>query len=199
MPEVPVGTMRDAIVLTFALLALFIFAWLGSMAPVQSMTPRVYAPLGQAAFTPLPSLSSATTAPAATATPKPAIRATPRPTVRPRPTTSQSISGQSTTYCRPQDYGTGACMAVHPNGGHWAAAGPALRAAIGGGDHCAPGPHCWRDVRVWVCSKLACTYAVLADWCACGSGHVIDLYGTVQAIIDPNYLVNGGLVIKASW
>lgn len=69
-------------------------------------------------------------------------------------------------------------MVGHPYGTASAAAGPALRAALGGGDHCAPGPHCWRDRLVEVCGS-SCAWVRLYDWCACGGDHVIDLYHNV--------------------
>jgi hypothetical protein len=47
-----------------------------------------------------------------------------------------------------------------------AAAGPALRRALGRG---------WRDSTVQVCGKATCIEVVLSDWCACGHGHLIDL------------------------
>jgi hypothetical protein len=46
-----------------------------------------------------------------------------------------------------------------------AAAGPALRTALGPG---------WRDSTVTVCAA-SCIEVVLSDWCACGHGHIIDL------------------------
>jgi hypothetical protein len=50
--------------------------------------------------------------------------------------------------------------------GH-AAAGPALRSALG--------PR-WRGKTVKVCDRAGrCVSAVLSDWCACGGGRVIDL------------------------
>jgi hypothetical protein len=50
--------------------------------------------------------------------------------------------------------------------GH-AAAGPALRAALG--------PR-WRGKTVRVCDRAGrCVSAVLSDWCACGGDRVIDL------------------------
>jgi hypothetical protein len=43
-----------------------------------------------------------------------------------------------------------------------AAAGPALRAALGKG---------WRGERVRVCSGGECVTVRLTDWCACGPRH----------------------------
>lgn len=62
------------------------------------------------------------------------------------------------------------------------------------------GPGCWRDRLVTVCGPKGCATAILADWCACGGGHVIDLYGTVMAQIDFGYPTNGGVAAaKISW
>jgi hypothetical protein len=47
-----------------------------------------------------------------------------------------------------------------------AAAGPALRAALGKG---------WRGSTVRACHDGACVRVVLTDWCLCGHGRVIDL------------------------
>jgi hypothetical protein len=49
--------------------------------------------------------------------------------------------------------------------GH-AAAGPALRRALGKG---------WRGTKVTACSAGRCVRVTLSDWCACGHGRVIDL------------------------
>lgn len=45
--------------------------------------------------------------------------------------------------------------------GHYAAAGPVLRDALGGDP-------AFRGQRVSVCSGERCTTVVLTDWCACG-------------------------------
>lgn len=90
-------------------------------------------------------------------------------------------------------------MAIHPSG-LYAAAGPVLREALGGGDHCIPGPGCWRDRRVTVCSSMACVVVTLSDWCRCPGGHGIDLYSDAMRVIDPAYRTNGGVRnAQVSW
>jgi hypothetical protein len=60
--------------------------------------------------------------------------------------------------------------------GH-AAAGPALRAALG--------PR-WRGKTVTACDRAGrCVRAVLSDWCACGGGRVIDLDHRLFARLAP--------------
>lgn len=121
-------------------------------------------------------------------TPKPIVRL--RPSVASEhPIAGRSIVGVATWYCLT---GVSGCMFVHP-GGLYAAAGPALRAALGGGDHCAVGPHCWRDRIVTVRNGPLRVTVTLADWCACGGGHVIDLYSDAMKVIDPGYRTNGGV------
>jgi uncharacterized protein YbjT (DUF2867 family) len=66
---------------------------------------------------------------------------------------SSPVSGEATWY------------ATGPGAGH-AAAGPALRAALG--------PN-WRNSRVQVCSHTGCTVVRVDDWCGCPNGRVIDL------------------------
>jgi hypothetical protein len=56
-------------------------------------------------------------------------------------------------------YGTG------PGAGH-AAAGPALRSALG---------HGWRGTRLIIWYRGHHVTVVVDDWCACGHGHLIDL------------------------
>ena len=80
-------------------------------------------------------------------------------------------------------------MTAHP-GGLYAAAGPALRAAIGSD---------WRGrvVRIW--NGPLHVDVTLADWCACGSGHLIDLYSDAMSVINPSYLRNGGALVIVRW
>ena len=90
-------------------------------------------------------------------------------------------------------------MAIHP-GGLYAAAGPRLRAALGGGDHCVPGPGCWRDRSVTVWNGKLHVTVVLADWCKCPGDHTIDLYSDAMRVIDPGFVGNGGVrAAKISW
>ena len=76
----------------------------------------------------------------------------------------QLASGSATWYCNP---GISRCTKGFPAGGAYAAAGPALRAALGSS---------WRGHRVGVCNASRCVTVRLIDWCACGGDHVIDLY-----------------------
>jgi hypothetical protein len=125
------------------------------------------------------------------ATPSASIAPTvaPTPTPRPRPTatlpprTSHLLIGLATWYCLP---GVSACMAIHPTGGMYAAAGPALRAALG--SH-------WRGRVVTVCGSR-CVRVTLADWCACGGGHTIDLYSDAFRQIAPLSSGVVGVVIR---
>ena len=55
-----------------------------------------------------------------------------------------------------------------------AAAGPALRKALGKG---------WRGERVKVCVAKSCVVVKLTDWCACGSGRVVDLDRRMFALL----------------
>jgi hypothetical protein len=82
-----------------------------------------------------------------------AVRETPAPTRRPTVgmTGATVVSGTASWY----DYVQGG-----------AAAGPALRSALGPG---------WRGTRVRVCADGKCVRVLLSDWCACGGGRVIDL------------------------
>jgi hypothetical protein len=73
---------------------------------------------------------------------------TPRPA---KPAPVRTVAGKATWY------------AYVP--GH-AAAGPALRRALGKG---------WRGTKVTACSAGRCVRVTLSDWCACGHGRVIDL------------------------
>jgi len=173
----------------------------------RSFTPTIYTAVPQIDFERFPSSSFVSldrpqrreTAPHASTAPKAVPTAVPRSSVRLRaslpPPTDHRLTGVATEYCVPEygDYHTSRCMAYHPVGGPYAAAGPALRAAIGGGDHCVPGRGCWRDAVVRVCNGTRCAYATLADWCLCGGWHVIDLYGTLMKQIDPGYPGNGGV------
>lgn len=107
----------------------------------------------------------------------------------PRRAGNGELVGTATWYCLA---GVSGCMAIHP-GGLYAAAGPALRAALGGGDRCSPGPGCWRDRNVTVWNGKASVTVTLSDWCACGGGHVIDLYSDAMKVIDLGYRTNGGV------
>lgn len=125
--------------------------------------PSAFRPIPPDAFQPVWNAPSASLAPTVvpTATPGPTPR--PKPSATPPLRASHLLIGLATWYCLP---GVSACMAAHPTGGMYAAAGPALRAALG--------PH-WRGRVVTVCGSK-CVQVTLADWCSCGGGHTIDLY-----------------------
>ena len=95
------------------------------------------------------------------------------------------LRGRASWYCLP---GVSACMAVHPTGGMYAAAGPSLRSAIG--------PN-WRGQTVRVCSGGSCVSVVLADWCACGAGYAIDLYSDAFRQLGP--LSAGVIPVTVHW
>ena len=69
-----------------------------------------------------------------------------------------------------------------------AAAGPALRSALG--------PH-WRGTRIQVCAGSRCVAVVLSDWCACGGGHVVDLDVRSFAALAPTS--RGVLRVTIRW
>lgn len=144
-----------------------------------------------------------TTPPLGTVAPTEPPRATPtargpehpttRPMAQPRPTTRPAarggIVGTATYYCNrthPELHAS-RCMARFPDVGGdqmLAAAGPELRVALGGnaGSSC---PCPWRGRRVTVTAASGAAVTVtLADWCACGGDHVIDLYGDPFAILN---------------
>lgn len=114
---------------------------------------------------------------------------------------SAGVRGIATYYCNATHAGLkpSRCMTVHPDTGSYdayAAAGPALRVALGGnaGSAC---PCPWRNRVVTVTSASGDTVRVkLADWCACGGGHVIDLYGDPFWALEAKGKVNP---VTVSW
>ena len=48
-----------------------------------------------------------------------------------------------------------------------------------------------------VCGGGRCVIVTLIDWCACGNGHIIDLYSDAFQRLTP--LSSGGLRVKVSW
>jgi rare lipoprotein A (peptidoglycan hydrolase) len=120
----------------------------------------------------------------------PAVRPTP-PTVTvartqakspPHPKlTGHSRTGSASWYCKT---GVSVCMSGYP-GGLYAAAGPALRVGS------------WRGRTVRVCGSGSCVWVTLIDYCACGSGHMIDLYGDAFRRLAP--LSAGALHVTVSW
>lgn len=128
---------------------------------------------------------------APTASPRPTPRPTPRPSPKPHPYPPPPgrhyIDGVATFYV------------YVPLG---AAAGPKLRRAIGGGDHCAPGPRCWRNrlVTVWGGGSGLHITVRLTDWCACGGDHIIDLDTRAFAYLaGPKWHAKGILAVRVRW
>ena len=115
--------------------------------------------------------------------PEALVKATPRP--KPVAGTaaggSHSVRGTASWYCKA---GVSSCHYAYP-GGLYAAAGPALRV----GD--------WRGRTVTVCGSGNCVNVKLIDWCACGSGRVIDLYSDAFSRLAP--LSSGTLSVRVSW
>jgi hypothetical protein len=105
--------------------------------------------------------------------PQPALPAASPIVVSTVPKTTHAISGRASYYCRA---GVSVCTVNHPDGGGfdaYAAAGPALRAAIG--------PD-WRGRIVYVDGIRV----KLIDWCQCYGGKtgvekLLDLYYDVYA------------------
>lgn len=105
--------------------------------------------------------------------PQPALPVTSPIVVSTAPKTTHAISGRASYYCRA---GVSICTVNHPDGGGfdaYAAAGPALRAAIG--------PD-WRGRIVYVDGIRV----KLIDWCQCYGGKtgvekLLDLYYDVYA------------------
>lgn len=172
--------------------------------------PSSYAPVPQAAFTPIlpqPSILPVYPAPLAWSLPVlpitfPGPTDKPRPKPRPKPQpeppskpniVGRAIRGVATWYCLPS--WPSKCMKVHPNPrGMYAAAGPALRAALG---------RAWRNhlVKVTNLANGRSVWVRLADWCACGQGHTIDLYSGPFAMLSGRSFSSpgGGLEVKISW
>lgn len=172
--------------------------------------PSPYSPVPQAAFTPiLPQASLLPvypaplawsppvlpiTFPGPTDQPKPKPRPKPAPPV-PKPNLIGSIRGTSTWYCLPS--WPSKCMKVHPNPrGMFAAAGPALRWALG--SH-------WRNhlVKVTNLANGRAVWVRLADWCLCTgkAKPIIDLYSGPFAMLSGRSFSSpgGGLEVKISW
>ncbi len=113
-----------------------------------------------------------------------------KPTPKPKPAVAsgggsgrggRSVRGTASWYCKT---GVSACHHAYP-GGLYAAAGPALR--VGN----------WRGRTVSVCGSGSCVNVKLIDWCACGSGRVIDLYSDAFSRLAP--LSSGTLSVRVAW
>jgi rare lipoprotein A (peptidoglycan hydrolase) len=107
------------------------------------------------------------------------LKATPKP--KPPANPSHSVRGTASWYCKA---GVSACHNDYP-GGLYAAAGPALRVGS------------WRGRTVTVCGSGNCVNVKLIDWCACGSGRVIDLYSDAFSRLAP--LSSGTVSVRVSW
>ena len=95
--------------------------------------------------------------------------------------TGHRVRGGASWYCQA---GVSACHRDYP-GGMYAAAGPALRVGS------------WRGRQVRVCAGGDCIWVRLIDWCACGNGHIIDLYSDAFRHLAP---LNSGVVrVTVSW
>jgi rare lipoprotein A (peptidoglycan hydrolase) len=105
----------------------------------------------------------------------------PESVLKPTPKPSHSVGGTASWYCKA---GVSACHSSYP-GGLYAAAGPALRVGS------------WRGRTVTVCGSGSCVNVKLIDWCACGSGRVIDLYSDAFSRLTP--LSSGTLSVRVSW
>lgn len=113
----------------------------------------------------------------------------PRGTPAPAPRVAgRSISGRATWYCRA---GVSACHYRYPDrpgSDLYAAAGPALRSALGSS---------WRGRVVTVCSD-SCVRVTLSDWCGCGNGvTAIDLYADAFTKLAP--LSTGVIRVRITW
>jgi len=67
----------------------------------------------------------------------------------------------------------------------YAAAGPGLRVGS------------WRGRTVRVCGGGTCISVRLIDWCACGNGHLIDLYSDAFRLLAP--LSRGTVHVTVTW
>lgn len=165
-----------------------------------SITPGASRP-GATAIPALPTVPGMEREPSRQAgAPAPSPAASDVPDPRPSDGTSPKqpapalITGPATWYCLP---GRSACSSGFPASGMYAAAGPALRRAIG--------PR-WRSARVTVTrtwtdargGEHSATVVVrLADWCACPGVRVLDLYGSAFSRLAP--LSRGVLRVEVSW
>lgn len=106
----------------------------------------------------------------------PKLLATPKPKIVVTLGSSHSVSGKASWYCRA---GRSPCRAGYPDtagADYYAAAGPALRAAIGGVESSTA----YKGRVVHVCNTGICVDVKLVDWCQCyyrqADEKLIDLY-----------------------
>lgn len=112
--------------------------------------------------------------PIPTATPAPKPKPTSKPKAKP-PRPPHSLTGTARWYATGRN-------------GLFAAAGPKLRKALGGD---------WRGRHVLVCHRTRCEEVVLNDWCACGSGSIIDLSDEAFRFFAP--LSRGVIKVTVGW
>lgn len=106
------------------------------------------------------------------------------PPITPPKLNLSSVRGSSTWYCLA---GVSRCPAGY-SGGRYAAAGPALRRALGD----------WRGKTVFVSYAGSKPISVkLVDWCACKGDRVIDLFGDAFAKLAPRS--RGVIPVTVSW
>jgi rare lipoprotein A (peptidoglycan hydrolase) len=151
---------------------------------VGSPTSRANPVVEAAPWTPSPSEADPSlTLPSPVQAPSPRSETEPTPRPSKRPPAPHRVSGQATWYCVK---GVSRCPRTH-NSGLYAAAGPALRV----GD--------WRGRRVQVCrdGSEQCVLVTLVDWCACGGGRVIDLFGDAFQGLGP--LSRGTFPVTVRW
>jgi hypothetical protein len=113
--------------------------------------------------------------------PRPAPKASSSGGFGPKVGSSHSVRGIATWFCKT---GVSTCTHGYP-GGMYAAAGGPLR--VGN----------WRGRHVKVCTSSRCITVKLIDWCACGNGHIIDLYS--DAFNRLGSTNQGGLSVTVSW
>lgn len=147
-----------------------------SVAPSPSITRTATAPTTD------PKISNSGSAPSAAGS-VPSISVA-RIAAGPTTPTSRAVSGIASWFCVP---GRSACTAGYSATCTCAAAGPALRV----GD--------WRGRVVTVTAGRVSVAVRLVDWCQCGGGRVIDLFGYVFAQLAPNGLSQGILEVEVSW
>lgn len=159
--------LQDALLFTVAVLIIAVIILITVLfpPPARSVAPYVYTPVPSIAFTPIPEPVRSRIAPEpASPSPQPVVptRPTPGPAGTGRaPVAGSALSGIATWYAwRPGQ----------------AAAGPALRAALGPG---------WRGRSVLVTAGARSVRVVLTDWCACPGGRVIDLDSRSFAVLAP--------------
>jgi hypothetical protein len=167
-------------VLVFYLVVLFLTAKPAAgetSIPIARIPASEFRPVPDPTATPLviePETIPATAAPTrpalaqvAKATAVPVSVSPKAPAAAPRASTGL-VAGTATWYCLP---GQSVCPWM-AQGGNYAAAGPALRAALGA--------H-WRGTTVVVSGRGQTVSVKLIDWCACGGGHVIDLFASAMS------------------